>query len=64
MLNMNIVDKNTKSKQTVFNIDNFNEVTKRILVADHCYGCTAGAGSSCGGETTNKTNLKESDNSC
>ena len=23
---------------------------KRVRVADHCYGCTAGAGSSCGGE--------------
>jgi hypothetical protein len=23
---------------------------KRIRIADHCYGCTAGAESSCGGE--------------
>ena len=23
---------------------------KKIATADHCYGCTAGAGSSCGGE--------------
>jgi hypothetical protein len=23
-----------------------------IGVADHCYGCTAGSGSSCGGELT------------
>ena len=25
-------------------------VYRRVRVADHCYGCTAGAGSSCGGE--------------
>ena len=25
------------------------ESKKRINIADHCYGCTAGAGSSCGG---------------
>jgi MoaA/NifB/PqqE/SkfB family radical SAM enzyme len=25
------------------------EFKKRINIADHCYGCTAGAGSSCGG---------------
>ena len=25
-------------------------VGRRVRVADHCYGCTAGAGSSCGGE--------------
>ncbi len=26
--------------------------TRRISTANHCYGCTAGAGSSCGGTTT------------
>ena len=25
-------------------------VARRIATGDHCYGCTAGAGSSCGGE--------------
>ncbi len=25
---------------------------RRIVTARHCYGCTAGAGSSCGGATT------------
>ena len=25
-------------------------VDTRIRIADHCYGCTAGAGSTCGGE--------------
>ncbi len=33
-----------------FNIDSF--LKRNILWADHCYGCTAGAGSSCGGSTT------------
>ena len=23
--------------------------TRRIVIGNHCYGCTAGAGSSCGG---------------
>jgi radical SAM/Cys-rich protein len=26
--------------------------TRRISTANHCYGCTAGAGSSCGGAVT------------
>ena len=26
--------------------------TRRIVTGDHCYGCTAGSGSSCGGATT------------
>jgi hypothetical protein len=25
---------------------------RKIIVNEHCYGCTAGAGSSCGGEIT------------
>ncbi|MFT7588795.1 MAG: radical SAM/Cys-rich protein [Limisphaerales bacterium] len=28
-------------------------VTREIMLNQHCYGCTAGAGSSCGGETIN-----------
>ena len=32
---------------------NLNDITNRnIIVNQHCYGCTAGAGSSCGGATT------------
>ncbi|HLX27550.1 MAG TPA: DUF3641 domain-containing protein [Casimicrobiaceae bacterium] len=27
-------------------------VGNAVSVADHCYGCTAGQGSSCGGATT------------
>ena len=32
---------------------NFNKLEKRLIVTkQHCFGCTAGAGSSCGGATT------------
>ena len=27
-------------------------ISKKINTGDHCYGCTAGSGSSCGGATT------------
>lgn len=44
---------NTKhSPSTVFDFD-YKELTKRkIIFGSHCFGCTAGAGSSCGGSTT------------
>jgi len=36
---------------TVFNFD-FDELTgRRIMFGSHCFGCTAGSGSSCGGST-------------
>ncbi len=39
-----------KDQQSIWSIDSFDEfISRRISVADHCYGCTAGAGSSCGG---------------
>jgi MoaA/NifB/PqqE/SkfB family radical SAM enzyme len=39
----------TKSPPHINNI-NFEELKNRsIVVNQHCYGCTAGAGSSCGG---------------
>jgi hypothetical protein len=28
------------------------QLPQKIRVADHCYGCTAGQGSSCGGALT------------
>ena len=35
---------------TIWNIDSFNSFSGRsIATADHCYGCTAGAGSGCSG---------------
>ena len=36
--------------RTVWDIENFDELTsQRIVTGQHCFGCTAGAGSSCGG---------------
>lgn len=37
---------------TVSNFDPAELMKRRILFASHCFGCTAGAGSSCGGATT------------
>lgn len=37
---------------TIWDIDIFDECIGPIAVADHCFGCTAGAGSSCGGVIT------------
>lgn len=38
---------------TIWSIDSLDDfVNQRIMVADHCYGCTADAGSSCGGALT------------
>ncbi len=37
--------------QTIFDWDFDALLHRRIVFADHCFGCTAGAGSSCGGET-------------
>jgi len=34
-------------RKTVWNIDSFNEVCSEISFSNHCYGCTAGYGSSC-----------------
>jgi len=37
--------------QTIFDWDFDALLRRRIIFADHCFGCTAGAGSSCGGAT-------------
>ncbi|KAL0487072.1 hypothetical protein AKO1_000985 [Acrasis kona] len=40
----------SSSKKTIWDIDNLDELTNRTIATDkHCYGCTAGSGSSCGG---------------
>ena len=39
----------TPQPQTIFSIDSFADIGRDITVAEHCYGCTAGSGSSCGG---------------
>jgi radical SAM/Cys-rich protein len=48
MLNLKVADKNN-------HISTFNPETlanRNIILSQHCYGCTAGAGSSCQGSTT------------
>jgi len=42
---------------TVFNFDYKNLVNRNILFDSHCFGCTAGAGSSCGGATAKMKRL-------
>jgi radical SAM/Cys-rich protein len=45
-----MLDLETPSAKTIWEIDTFSELAhKRIATARHCFGCTAGAGSSCGG---------------
>jgi radical SAM/Cys-rich protein len=37
-------------KQSIWNVESFDELSNAIIATgDHCLGCTAGAGSSCGG---------------
>ncbi len=37
---------------TIFNFDLQSYLKRRIMFASHCFGCTAGSGSSCSGTTT------------
>ena len=39
------------SGKTIFDFAVEKQSPRKIAFANHCYGCTAGAGSSCGGET-------------
>jgi len=36
---------------TIFNFDYQKLLNRRIMFGSHCFGCTAGSGSSCGGKT-------------
>ena len=47
MLELKVIDK-TSQHISNFDLNTLNE--REIIVNQHCYGCTAGAGSSCGGE--------------
>lgn len=47
MLELALTDNNNKIHISNLNLDKLNN--KEILVAGHCYACTAGQGSSCGG---------------
>ena len=40
------------SPQTIFDATPESLASRRITLGPHCFGCTAGAGSSCGGATT------------
>jgi radical SAM/Cys-rich protein len=50
MLDMDALDAQG-GKLTIFDFDFDRVLRRRIQFADHCLGCTAGAGSSCGGAT-------------
>ena len=43
-----------KRKASIFDIDSFEQLAEtNIITADHCFGCTAGFGSSCTGALAN-----------
>ena len=45
-----MLDLETPSGKTIWEIDSFAELAHKPIATDgHCFGCTAGAGSSCGG---------------
>ncbi len=50
MLDMKIVTNNSGTH--ISNIDFKSLQSRNIRIGQHCFGCTAGAGSSCGGATT------------
>lgn len=50
MLGMSVTGKPPHTVWDIKGLDDY--IHQRIAVADHCYGCTAGAGSSCGGSVT------------
>lgn len=44
--------------RTVWDVASFEEVDRGIAFADHCFGCAAGAGSSCAGSLSERTGGK------
>lgn len=49
-LQLNTIKPNSTTSSTLWNIDSFDQLNSaRIRTGMHCYGCTAGAGSSCSG---------------
>jgi hypothetical protein len=45
------------SPRTIFELASTRELAGApIATAEHCFGCTAGGGSSCGGETLKPAN--------
>jgi radical SAM/Cys-rich protein len=49
MLNMNILNPDNREKLHISDILEAGLENIPVSIADHCYGCTAGQGSSCGG---------------
>ena len=49
MLNLNIRHPKNQRKLHISDILKTSLEKIPVLIADHCYGCTAGQGSSCGG---------------
>lgn len=49
MLNMNIGNPQTRDPLHISDVLDHDLLNIPIRIADHCYGCTAGQGSSCGG---------------
>ena len=49
MLNMNIGNPQTRAPLHIRDVLDHDLLNIPIRIADHCYGCTAGQGSSCGG---------------
>ena len=49
MLNMNIRDPKNFQKLHISDVPKTDLANIPVRIADHCYGCTAGQGSSCGG---------------
>ncbi len=47
MLDLPLIEKG--KKMHLNDVTNRNLINRDIIIADHCYGCTAGQGSSCGG---------------
>jgi len=45
-----------KSRQTIWDVDDFSVLAGRLIAtAEHCFGCTAGVGSSCAGKLDEQT---------
>jgi radical SAM/Cys-rich protein len=53
MLEMTIMTEGGRAPLTIWDIDELSDLAGRsIATGSHCFGCTAGAGSSCGGALT------------
>jgi hypothetical protein len=44
-----MLDLETPERKTIWQVESFSELAGEIATGSHCFGCTAGAGSSCGG---------------